>query len=102
MFHERDWKLFRKKIGDWQENYMDKLNREYIKLLAQDGNPSEKFWALEKRLRSDNRKVGVQAEMSRSMMLTNISALLREGAITLNDLEPFSDDLKGFFRRKLE
>ena len=25
-----DWKLFRAKIANWQENYMDKLNKEYI------------------------------------------------------------------------
>lgn len=23
-----DWKLFREKIADWQENYMDRLNKE--------------------------------------------------------------------------
>ncbi len=24
-----DWKLFREKIADWQENYMDRLNKEF-------------------------------------------------------------------------
>ena len=23
-----DWKLYREKIADWQENYMDRLNKE--------------------------------------------------------------------------
>ena len=27
---ESDWKIFRKKIISWQENYMQKLNQEYI------------------------------------------------------------------------
>ena len=27
-----DWKLFRERIGVWQEAYMDRLNREYIEL----------------------------------------------------------------------
>ena len=40
---EKDWKLFRKKLGSWQEAYMDKLNKEYIDLLNGDGRPSEKF-----------------------------------------------------------
>lgn len=31
---KRDWKLFREKIADWQESYMDRLNKEYIKLLS--------------------------------------------------------------------
>ena len=26
---EKDWKLFRKKLGSWQEAYMDKLIEEY-------------------------------------------------------------------------
>lgn len=26
IFSEKDWKLFRSKIADWQEAYMEKLN----------------------------------------------------------------------------
>ena len=32
--NEKDWKLFRSRIGLWQEAYMDRLNREYIELLS--------------------------------------------------------------------
>lgn len=32
-FTEADWKLFRNKIGEWQEAYMDKLNKEYIEIV---------------------------------------------------------------------
>ena len=32
-FSEKDWKIFRSKIAGWQEAYMDKLNKEYIKIL---------------------------------------------------------------------
>ncbi|WP_028043659.1 hypothetical protein [Candidatus Stoquefichus massiliensis] len=63
-FTEKDWKLFRKKIANWQENYMDKLNKEYIELLSEDINPSEKFWDLNKRIKEDKEKVGVCAQMS--------------------------------------
>lgn len=42
-FTENDWKLFRKYIGNWQENYMNKLNQEYIALLSQDKTSSESF-----------------------------------------------------------
>lgn len=42
-FTKKDWVLFREKIADWQEAYMDKLNKEYIDLLNGDGRPSEKF-----------------------------------------------------------
>jgi hypothetical protein len=90
---ESDWKLFRKRLPIWQENYMDRLNRSYIELLESDKAPSDKFWELEKRIRRDQRSVGVQARMSRSMMESNILGLLSDGVIGLDDLEGFSDDL---------
>lgn len=40
---EQDWKLFRKKLPGWQENYMAQLNREYQEILAQDKKPSDIF-----------------------------------------------------------
>ena len=90
---ESDWKLFRKRLPIWQENYMDRLNRSYIELLESDKAPSDKFWELEKRIRRDQRSVGVQARMSRSMMESNILGLLSDRVIGLGDLEGFSDDL---------
>lgn len=93
-FTERDWKLFRKKIVDWQENYMDRLNREYIELLSEDDDPAEKFWRLAKRIKEDKKKKGVQLEMNRSQLINNILSLLNEGVISRDDLEEFSDGLK--------
>ena len=40
---KRDWKLFREKIGDWQEQYMEKLCGEYMKLLSGEAKASDKF-----------------------------------------------------------
>ena len=37
---ESDWKLLRKLVPDWQERYMDKLNKEYIEILSRECNPS--------------------------------------------------------------
>lgn len=92
--YKKDWALFREKVADWQEAYMDKLNKEYIDLLNGDGRPSEKFWALEERIRNDKKDTGVQLRMSRSNCIYNIASLLNEGAITMEDLEEFSDELK--------
>lgn len=93
-FSESDWKLFRRKIVDWQEAYMDKLNKEYIEILSGEGNPSGKFWKLEERIKTDKKACGVQCEMKRSNLFFNIMSLLGEGTITLDDLNNFSDDLK--------
>ena len=74
---------------------MGELIKEYASILAGKGNASDKFWALDKRIRKDKKKTGVLLEgMSRSMMISHIIELLEEKAITLEDLEGFSDDLR--------
>ena len=93
-FPEKDWKLFRKKMPDWQENYMDRLNQEYLALLTGEGKPSDKFWALSDRLKNDKKHKGVIARMSRSEMFFNIVSLINEGAIEFDDLKDFSQDLQ--------
>lgn len=93
-FTKKDWTLFRKKIVEWQEAYMDKLNKKYIKLLSGDADPSEKFWKLEKSIRKDKKKTGVQLEMTRSKFIFNIISLINEGAICFENLDEFSDELK--------
>lgn len=93
-FNEADWKLFRKKLPDWQEAYMERLNREYASLLADSGAASDKFWELDRRIQEDGKRVGVSARMSRSNMYHNLAMLLVDGVITLSDLDDFSDDLK--------
>ena len=91
-----DWKLFQEKLPDWQENFMRKLNYEYIRLLTESKRDSEKFWELEKRIKLDKRKTGVICEMRKSIMVDNIISLINEGAITLDDLSDFSNELKEY------
>ena len=93
-FSEKDWKIFRSKIAGWQEAYMNKLNNEYMSILSGEENASEKFWKLEKRIKEDKKDCGVQCEMSRSNQFYIMLELLNEEAITIDDLEDFSDDLK--------
>ncbi len=89
-----DWKLFRIKVAQWQENYMTKLNQEYVEILQSDENASDKFWKLEERIRKDKKHPGVILEMSKSNMIYAILALLRDDVIKMEDLEEFSDELK--------
>ncbi len=73
---------------------MDRLNKEYIDLLSEDTNPSEKFWRLDQRIKEDRKKTGVQLEMSRSNLINNIISLISDGVISFENLEEFSDELK--------
>lgn len=67
---ESDWKLFRKKLPEWQENCMSRLNKEYMEILSQEGkNPSDIFWELDDRIKHDKKLTGVVVhDMSRSNM----------------------------------
>ena len=89
-----DWKLFREKLSNWQENYMEKLNKEYVELLMGEGLASEKFWELEKRIKQDMRHSGVVMEMRKSEMVYDLVRLVREKVICESDLEGFSEDIK--------
>ena len=90
-----DWKLFREKIAGWQENYMEKLAQDYTALLTDEIKPaSTKFWELEKRIKADKKRPGVLIRMDKAEVKRDIVLLLRDGAITMDDLQDFSDDLK--------
>ena len=94
-FQESDWKLFRKKLPQWQERYMGKLVEEYITRLQGEGKPSEKFWWLWDRMKEDEKMPGVVVDrVSRSRMVMLMEGLLITNAITsLDDLEGFSEPL---------
>ena len=81
---------------------MGRLCAEYIKLLSGDGDPSEKFWQLDKRIRSDRRNPGVRIEMNRTNFICNIITLINNDVISVKDLEVFSEELKETVRAFLE
>ena len=94
-FTETDWKLFRKKLPIWQEQYMEKLIEEYKALLVSDKPASSKFWELEKRIKLDQKDTGVLAQgISRSNMRFLMMDLINEGAISVEDFDGFSEDFR--------
>ena len=68
-FDPKDWKLFRSKIASWQEDYMARLNREYVDILSGEGDASDKFWKLEKRINRDKRSPGVIIRLRKQDLL---------------------------------
>ena len=92
---EKDWKLFRKKLKVWQENYIEKLTREYISILSGNGEASDKFWELDRHIKNDKRKAGVLVkDLRKSNMVLIIIQLINEKVITKEDLEEFSEGLR--------
>ena len=92
-YSKSDWKLFQKKVPDWQEAYIEKLLKEYINLLEEPKLPSIKFWELKKRISNDQKSPGVLIEMTKKEMFLNIVDLINIGAITIADLDGFSNEL---------
>ena len=94
---EKDWRLFKNKLPKWQEIYIQSIINDYLAVLNKNTPASHKFWDLDKLMKKDKKKSGVIVyDMSRSNMVSEILELLKEKAITLNDLSDFSDDLKNY------
>lgn len=91
---KRGWKLYREKVGGWQEHYMEKLVKEYADYLCSDLSASTKFWEIVKRIKRDRKTPGVCIELTKSDMFWDIAGLINDKVISMDDLEEFSDDLK--------
>ena len=89
-----DWKLFRERVVDWQEAYMERLVKEYMDLLDGVENASDKLWKLEERIKKDKKHPGVMLELSKGNMIFDIVALVKSDVIITADLADFSDELK--------
>ena len=89
-----DWKLFREKVGEWQERYMECLVAKYIKFLSSDKAASEKFWELEKKIRKDQKNPGVILELRKSDVPWDLAALIKKKVIKIDDISEFSEDLQ--------
>ena len=89
-----DWKLFRERVVDWQEAYMERLVNEYMDLLDGAENASDKFWKLEERIKKDKKHPRVMLELSKGNMIFDIVALINSDVIITADLADFSDELK--------
>lgn len=91
---KKDWKLYREKVPQWQEAYMERLIESYIKYLKSEKPASTKFWELEKKIKRDRKNPGVLIELRKQDMPFDLVRLINEEVITVDDLDEFSDDLK--------
>lgn len=88
-----DWKLYRERVADWQEHYMEKLVKQYIKLLSSPGNASDHFWELDKRIKRDKKHPGVLIQLCKSDAIWDIALFVQKKVIEMEDLEGFSEEL---------
>lgn len=88
-----DWLLFKERLPLWQEQYMETLNYEYIRILNGSEKASEKFHLLEKSIKQDRLHPGVCAEMTKQNVLPILVKLINDDIISANDLQGFSPEL---------
>ena len=93
-YTESDWKLFSRKIGDWQNTAMQKLCEKYHTILHKKQNAPATFWEIEENIRRDKKLKILIADMRRSALFDNLLSYLYEGTIRVDDLEGFSAGLK--------
>lgn len=91
---KKDWKLYREKIAEWQECYMERLVKEYVAYLSSDEPASTKFWEMERRIRHDKKTPGVCIEVRKGNMIFDLIHLINDGVITFDDLGDFSQELQ--------
>lgn len=89
-----DWRLYREKVSGWQENYMERLIKDYITYLSSDERASTKFWEMEKRIKADKKTPGVCIELNKRNMIFDWVRFLQDGVIIFDDLDEFSDELR--------
>lgn len=85
--------MFRERVPEWQEHYMEQLTKKYIELLSSPGNASDHFWELEKRIKNDKKHPGVILEMKKSEAIWDIAIFIKKKVITIKELEGFSQEL---------
>ena len=103
MISKSDWKIFREKLPEWQEKYMEKLVGEYIAFLSRDDKvASEKFWELEKRIKKDKKNPGVIMELDKSEATWDIANLIRHKVILVDELSDFSEELQQDVKRIID
>ena len=74
---------------------MERIIEGYRELLGSEGQASEKFWALDERIKRDKRNPGVLLhDVKRSNMDIHLLRLLRYEVIRIEDLDGFSEELQ--------
>lgn len=84
---EKDWKLYKKNIGAWQERYMDKILEEYKEIIDRKEMASKRFWNLYHRIKSDLENHGVLIAASRNNLKDIILSLYSHNVITFKRIK---------------
>jgi hypothetical protein len=91
-----DWKIFRKRVPEWRERYLQRKNKEIIGVLAdKNKTPTEQFWDAKEKMEEEAKiLVDCLDGHSRSKMNWYLLLMYRPGLINNDDLEELSKELQ--------
>ena len=92
--NESDWHLFQTLLPQWQETYTARLCDTYAAILTGPYRGSYAFWEVKRLIRKDKKRLAAMAEVEKQEMPFIIAELLREQAITEEELAEFSIGLR--------
>jgi len=101
---EKDWKIFRKRVPQWRERYLEEQNLRIAALFVDEKKtPTDRFWEAEKETKAVARiLVKCLDGHSRSNMEMHLLLMLRHRMIGNEDLAEFSGELKERILRAIE
>jgi protein-tyrosine phosphatase len=93
---ESDWKIFRKRVPEWRERYLQITNKQIISVLSDNNKtPTEQFWDAKKKMEEEaDTLVDCLDGHSRSKMHMYLLIMYRHGLVNNDDLEEFSKELR--------
>ena len=98
---ETDWKLFRRRVPEWRERYLEQQNQTLRALLEQPNQtPTTIFWQV-KNFADEQARVLVECfdGHSRSTMERFMLTMYRYRVIARADMDEFSEELQARFER---
>jgi hypothetical protein len=93
---ESDWKIFRKRVPEWRERYLQKKNKVIVDILTdQNMTPTEQFWAAKRKMDKETRiLVNCLDGHSRSKMEWFLLLMYQHSLVNNDDLKEFSEELR--------
>ena len=90
---EADWRVFRQRVPEWRERFLQAKNKELIALLSDpDATPTEQFWNTEGRIAELAKTLRDCLDgHSRSSMVSFLALMRAKGMIDASDLDEFSE-----------
>lgn len=93
---ESDWKIFRKRVPEWRERYLNGKNKEIVAVLTdKERTPTKQFWDAKEKMETEAKILARCLDgHSRSSMHWYLCLMYGHGLIQDADLEEFSQELR--------